>query len=367
MNPLVLQDGRNIEMSTKGKLNEPVIVGLLGDNRPFLYKNEAGEYDGVDMEIWRYIARENGYDSQFVYINSPNYDQEVDNLANGKYDILLGNLSITYSRSKEIAFSSIQYLDRNRVVYKYNPRANYYRYIQAFLSRSLMPFSIILFLTVVLGFLLSRRRNKAYSISMWETFTALLGDSGPHSAKVNIKSVLEVVIAVLILIISFYFTVYLQGATTTDIIRIESNYDKYNSLVALKDKSLIVLEGSSQKSHIDRLREEVNIANVVYKDPRKGSDVVSSGIADMYLKNTDKYAGFLVSEEAFASVEDKYPSLKMSSLDLGYDEIAIGVNRNKSALLEGINVSLAKIKDNGLLSSICKKFFTDDGYTKCFL
>ena len=67
-----------------------------------------------------------------------------------------------------------------------------------------------------------------------------------------------------------------------------------------------------------------------------------------------------------SEVEDKYPDLQISHINMGYDEIAMAVNKDNTDLLITINISLASMKDNKLLPNICEKFFKGDN-TKCIL
>ena len=102
------------------------------------------------------------------------------------------------------------------------------------------------------------------------------------------------------------------------------------------------------------------------KNSAQEGNIVSGGIADYYLKNSKKFDGIFVSEESFKQVENKYPNLRISNINMGYDEIALAVNKDNTDLLRNINISLASMKDDKLLPNICDKFFLGDN-TKCIL
>ena len=173
----------------------------------------------------------------------------------------------------------------------------------------------------------------------------------------------------------FYFTMFLQGATTTDIIRIESENDPFSDVSDLANKNILTIKGTSQSSFMKYYETKVklDVTDIDYddlpdevKNNAEEGNIVSGGIADYYLKNAEEFDGMFVSEESFKQVENKYPDLRISSFNMGYDEIAIAINKNNTDLLRKINISLASMKDNKLLPNICEKYFLGDN-TKCIL
>jgi ABC-type amino acid transport substrate-binding protein len=355
--------------------DRPLRVALCGDNKPYLYKNQSGMYDGLDYDIWKTIQDQLNVPCKFIYLDKPNYDEEINNLSNGKYDVLIGNISINSKRSKIVNFTSLEYLDQNRLIYKHDDSNNYYRYLKAFINRAFFPLIIIFLFALLLGYALTiNNKNKLFS-NVWITLTALLGNTDKVSQKTNISNLVEVFIAVIILIISFFFALFLQGAVTTDIIRIESTNDPFYDLATLNDKNILCLKGTSQSSYLKNMKNKINVKVTDYdydkfskrkQNNQFDGNVVSSGIADYYLNNTDKFNGFFVAEESFKAIQDMYPSLRKSGLNLGYDEIAIAIHKNNHDLLEKINQVLSEMKDKEVLPSLCEKYFKD-GVTKCIL
>ena len=356
-------------------MTDTITVGLLGDNKPYMYKNSSGMIDGLDYEIWKTIESEQDLQCDYKYVETPNYDEEIRKLAEGKYDVLVGNISITEPRANEVLFSSLQYLDQNRLVYKHSDSDIYWRYLAAFGSRGIVPFAIIIFMALVLGyFLLLNRKKGNFMTVFYNTIISLLGEYQNLSTKSQ-SSYVEFFISFMILIVSFYFTMFLQGATTTDIIRIESENDPYGDIGDLANKNILTIKGTSQSSFMKYYESKVklDVTDIDYDDlpedvkkTAEEGNIVSGGIADFYLKNHKKFDGMFVSEESFKQVENKYPDLRISTMNLGYDEIAMAVNKKRTDILQKINLSLANMKDNKLLPNICEKYFLGDN-TKCIL
>ncbi len=365
----------NYNMNTSPS-DKPLRVALCGDNKPYLFKNKGGMYDGVDFDIWRHIQDKLDVPCKFIYLDKPNYDKEIQNLADGKYDVLIGNISINNSRNKLVNFTHLEYLDQNRLIYKHVNTNNYYKYLQAFIKRAVVPIIAIFIFASILGYALTINNKKNFMSNAWNTLTALLGNTDRVSQKTNIGNLVEIFIAIVVLVISFFLGLFLQGAVTTDIIRIESTNDPFYSISTLNNKHILSLKGTSQSSYLKNLTNKVNVNVVDYdytgferrqNDDEFDGNVVSSGIADYYLKNTEKFSGFFVAEESFKAIQDMYPDLRQSNLNLGYDEIAIAINKNNDNLLEKINLVLSEMKDNEVLPSLCEKYFKDGGVTKCIL
>ena len=157
--------------------DKTIVVGLLGDNKPYLFKNQSGMIDGLDYEIWKTIEKEQGLKCDYKYIETPNYDDEIKNLKKGKYDVLVGNISITNTRVNDVLFSSLQYLDQNRLVYKHSDSDIYLRYLGAFAKRGIVPFALIIFMGLILGyFLLLNRRKGSFMNVFYNTIISLLGE-----------------------------------------------------------------------------------------------------------------------------------------------------------------------------------------------
>tara|TARA_Y100000992_G_C21241957_1_gene481201 strand:- start:337 stop:1410 length:1074 start_codon:yes stop_codon:yes gene_type:complete len=355
--------------------SDKIVVGLLGDNKPYMFKNSAGIIDGLDHEIWKTIESEQDFQCEYKYVETPNYDEEIKKLADGEYDVLVGNISITHPRANDVTFSSLSYLDQNRLVYKHSDSDVYFRYLGAFASRGLVPFAIIIFFGLILGyFLLLNRKKGSYMNVFYNTIISLLGEYQNLGTKTR-SNYVEFFISFMILIISFYFTMFLQGATTTDIIRIESENDPFSDVSDLANKNILTIKGTSQSSFMKYYETKVklDVTDIDYddlpdevKNNAEEGNIVSGGIADYYLKNAEEFDGMFVSEESFKQVENKYPDLRISSFNMGYDEIAIAINKNNTDLLRKINISLASMKDNKLLPNICEKYFLGDN-TKCIL
>ena len=82
-----------------GKLN----VVVKADDLVNCYKDGSGELLGPDIEILYEFARKNGYQLNFIEVNT--YDEQVDFLKNKSADIAVGNFIVRDDKKNEVEFS----------------------------------------------------------------------------------------------------------------------------------------------------------------------------------------------------------------------------------------------------------------------
>lgn len=85
---------------------DSLVVGMIEEDRPpFFYYTGDGSMDGLDVEISLGIA--NSFGVELVIDRTARSNQELcENLARGKYDMVLSKLSMTPERAMGISFSA---------------------------------------------------------------------------------------------------------------------------------------------------------------------------------------------------------------------------------------------------------------------
>ena len=93
-------------------------LGYLVDQRPFSYRNEAGEAEGYGVDLCRQIAAEvktrvPGLAVDWVPVTA---DRRIGEVELGSIDILCSPMSVTLERRKDVAFSVPVFAAGNRAV-----------------------------------------------------------------------------------------------------------------------------------------------------------------------------------------------------------------------------------------------------------
>ena len=80
-----------------------VRVGLTGDYRPFSIKDEAGRFEGLDVDMAESLAKGLGVRLEIVPTSWPTL---LPDLQNQRYDIGMGGITVTLDRAKTAYFSA---------------------------------------------------------------------------------------------------------------------------------------------------------------------------------------------------------------------------------------------------------------------
>ena len=65
---------------------------------PFEYQNDSGEYEGIDVELIKAIAEQQGFN---VEISNPGFDAALNAVQAGQADAVIAGMSITDARKEE--------------------------------------------------------------------------------------------------------------------------------------------------------------------------------------------------------------------------------------------------------------------------
>ncbi len=101
-------------ISESGRLK----LGYLVDQRPFSFRNEAGEAEGYGVELCRQVAAEVKARSPGVTVDwvPVTLDRRIGEVELGSIDLLCSPMSVTLGRRKDVAFSIPVFAGGNRAV-----------------------------------------------------------------------------------------------------------------------------------------------------------------------------------------------------------------------------------------------------------
>ena len=319
-----------------------VIVGVLLNKKPLLYKDSEDNYTGLIMDVWKQIAKTANIKSKYVYVEKPNYDNEVEKLNNEKYDVLVGDISVISERSKLANYARTLFLSKDVIVFKSKDAFNT-SFLSSTLKIFIKPLAIFLGLGLFFGYILylfDKRRGVKWSV--WGTIGSLLGEPGTIVERANIKSHPALFSSGIILLVAFFFTMYLQSIITAKSIKNLNKYDPH--LKSIIDNKILVNEGDS---HVFTLIHHGAEPVYVKKDEIKRDNYFK------LLKNNKKIDGYITTNINATKDVDLYPSLSISEYDFGYDQIAFMVKKNRNDLLQRINTSIVKLQENNFIKNKC--------------
>lgn len=86
-----------------------LVVGTGSDLPPFYFTNENGDFDGLEIDLARLLARGLFNDERKVEFVVQTSDSRIPNLLSNRVDITIQNLTVTAPRAQQIEFSITYY------------------------------------------------------------------------------------------------------------------------------------------------------------------------------------------------------------------------------------------------------------------
>ena len=193
------------------KIGIPNIYFLEG------YKDINGEYKSITVEIWNYIEKKlnKKYNFKKIFIEDNNLDPDnyINQLSQGKYDLLIGPWFIGYDRYLKVDFS-IPYLKKKlmivyspQVFYKINPLL-YSKYIAKIWIR---PLFFIILISIICSFILyqTTKINNMKDV-FYNVTSGFFGQTSGFIQKLRSNTISGNIISCFIMIIIFITFSYIQ-------------------------------------------------------------------------------------------------------------------------------------------------------------
>lgn len=316
-------------------------VGLVKDSYPYVSCDK--EKGGFIIDIWDHVVSKYNLKYDLECIDSSNYDDMILQLAQGKYDVLLGDFSVLHRRWEIVNFSRPFYVVKVIIARKSKNSIK-----DIFTNKTIiLLFSLSLVLIIIYAIISKIITKDSFGKAFYEAFVNFFANireifpryKSKYFSKANIK-ILNVIWTVLRYL--FYTIVISQ------IIGIFVNYsdfiseNEFNSI-----QEVLVLKGTSFVDYVKQMG-------------KKPIEIENRELIVDRLRNSNKTEYWLQDTFLLYDYLDKYAAdMKMSTMNrpLIYDEISIAVNKNFPEVLDMINDVLTELQENGKMNKICRGYF----------
>ena len=303
-------------------------VGII-NNPPFIYNQE--KISGFTIDVWEHIAKQKKIKYKYYTIKG-GIKKAIDE---NKYDVYLGRVNITPELISKVDFTIPYYFSNFAVVTK--PKNNTSDIIA--LSAKLLTFLIsYILISMTIYYFLQEK-----DIKLNEVIYYTIKNMSPYLAGKRDTDLLArfnylfTFIFILVALINYYFVIF-----NTEV---ESDLPKKPILVDSKSRTLI--------KYLNSRGAQVKIVN-----NSGGFDK----LLDLYLEDPDELSGVFITEEGKISKNGilfnnnpKYQGLRFKRYNFGRTQNNIAIKKNHP-LYQSINSELIKIKENGTLYDISKKW-----------
>lgn len=316
--------------------------------KPYAYKVEAtGKHTGIIYDLWEQMKPELNKKYEIIehYVETRNYNDAIQQVSDGKYDMLVAFSVYDLNRLRSVNFTIPIMLEK--LVIAKRPMNGLEQFIQVAMNTFAFNLLLLLALGVILGYLLYLVEPKrGFRRAILSVIASLFGEAGNLSERSSLSSY-GMISVIFIFVVSFCFVVYFQAIVTEEVIQINKGDESFNELT---DSTLLVPKGYTMAN--ETIASNYG-ANVVYKD-NSIPDLVRKYIVND--ANSNEYHGVL--SDALLIEELKKTTSGFSVTEpVGYQAIAFAVNMTQGSLLKDANLTITDLQDNFKLHKICKAYY----------
>ena len=346
---------------------------LLLESAPFVYQDSTGNITGFEYDLIQSFIKQHKIDAEITFLTQDKikktYNEYVQDLADGKYDMMSGNITQTFERSQKITYSHPTHFDILSIFYEpksTGPQINDSYYVKILLI-VLKFIAIILVLGFFLAFIhyYSSNFKTTFTASLWRVYAALLGEPGlgVHPTKFNEKvtrgSFVNLTFRALLILLSALFGIYLGAIVTSERLANVLTNAPFSELKDLNGKTILAYADGSDYDILNSYNKMYNFKIEPFAEDG-GTPYHGENISDYFQKNKEKLKldGFIMASEAFRHY-DTAGRYKRGTLLFPKSTIGIAFNNKNKIKIKQFNQIIHKLRGEGILIKLCKKYFKD--------
>lgn len=349
--------------------NRKVKIGLL-EAQPYIMKDSLNNIKGFEYEILQEFIKRYNIDAEFIYLKASEqkktYNEHIKDLADGKYDMLIGNISQTYERTKIIDYSQPISVDIMSIFHKNVTRTTSIKYVYKMIKTILQVLAVILIVGLFISFIHYSTSNFkiTYKESLWRAWSALLGEPGlgvnPTKFNNNVKtaSTSNLAIRASMVFLSALFGIYLTSLVTSERLADISKNKPFQKEEQLIGKNILVIGNRYDEDLLKRYQK-------IYDFKITTIDEISENYYDTlknyYLENKEKLKldGFFMTAEVFFYF-NKDDAIEKGDLILEKGLISAAFNKKNRLLLHKFNKTIGYLREKKHMHYLCETYFKHD-------
>ena len=325
---------------------------------PFALYDSENTINGIAVDIFKEIARRNQWSYKLIPVNT-SVDKSIDELTTGKYDILIGPVSVTKDRIQKVSFSKPFFLGETKVAINrqsVSPLKAVLDLLEAIPLGLVLNIFLLLLVVAHIIWLSERRKNKEMPthyihgiiFSSWLFVTHFFKGGllyRPKSVVARFILMFWLIIALSVfLVATSTYTAYITA-------KVVDSRDSIESSRELKGQRIAYVEGQNYSG----FPAHVGAVGIKTRDLKE---------ALMMVQDKEVFAaigGQLILESELKEIYA--PDVVISSVRLKFDAFTFAFPL-KSPYLRPTNITLVEMQDSEEVSSICKVYIAEK-YVNC--
>jgi hypothetical protein len=359
-------------MENINKEKEHINVNILLDNGSFntqkdTYITGDQTYSGMSWDIWHEIKQPLEKKYIFKVIFTPekdwrsNHNAVIQNVEDGKYDIVIGPFMNTTERKQMVNFTQPIALDGVAILHK--NKTTFLRRLINTLTPFLKAAVLLIVFGIVAGFVLNyhdpkrgkflntvkNSKNKSLLRAVLTGISSMFGEMGylSENATLTIGTLIMVIIIMLFATLMLNF---IQAEITATNIEARQN----DSINKINLKNFSPYLGFKNAAPVNVLQKYDNI-QVTYL--RQGTTTKQA--VKEYNNKSPQYGGYITTKALGFDLVRENQNMFLSYGDFGYAPVSFIVNKRKQNFLQDIDIELLKLKENSRLEKICRTYFPE--------
>ena len=361
-----------IHQNDKGKddniiiKNKKVKIGLL-EAHPYIMKDSLNNTKGFEYDILLEFIKQHNIDAELIYMKGSeqkkSYNEYIEDLADGKYDILIGNISQTYERTKIINYSQPLAVDVLSLFYKNTETTTTSKYVYKMFITILEIIGLILLVGFFIAFIhyYSSNFKTTFKESLWRVWSALLGEPGlgvnPSKLNNNVAkaSTLNLGVRALLVLLSALFGIYMTSLVTSERLADISKNKPYQKLEQIIGTNILVIGDRFDEDLLRRYQKTYNF-KITTIEEGDGNDYET--LKNYYLQNKSKLKldGFFMTSEVFFFF-NKDNTIAKGDIILEKGLISAAFSKKNVSLMHKFNKTIGMLREKKYIHELCEKYF----------
>ena len=361
-------------MDNKKNKKKKIKIGIFMDNiteaqisafkEPFSLFDKDTKKKTIDvnpksllLDIWTAIEMElkvkNKYEINREIIKSNSYDEALEVMNKGNFDILIGAFEPTLKRRKKTNFSETYLICTPTIIYKSETgKTKLFSYFKYLVKLWVKPLILLLMIGFLLSMILYKFVNIRLMHSLYYSTAALFGARGAILRASDKNNPIKLFFGIFILFIIYFFTIYINASTTAKSVQ----YFKKSMKIENTIEGLRIL---TFKGWL--YREIVENGGLPIEVPEGNHDIMQ-----YYVNNREKLKldGFLTLPLDREVSKAEKLGLNISELVLNRYHASFPISYKNKELADIVNQKIRHLKDTKELLNMCS-LWTHQKYVMC--
>jgi ABC-type amino acid transport substrate-binding protein len=322
----------------------------MTDSAPFSFKIDKG-FDGLALRLWQQVALINKWNHYEFIEASGNVEEAIRSLNSGRFEVLLGPVSINYKNLKSANFSIGYFINRLSLVTPKKPHDFWTLFSQSLNEGfvGMTQFSIFAFLLLAHLVWLNEKtlylRAMSYKNGISKVLWSFLMVLGTIDMPYEPRHTLSKIFMIIWMITAICFTTAFTGIVSSAF-TVSSVHQSSAEIQDLRGKKFIYIEGNIAKSFMSSFHKVYDAQWIPVQTIDEAFELLLKGKAEGILEDYIMAKTYMENHHI--------DNLKIDILSFSRDLFGVAFVKG-SSYLEPFNNALLKMRNEGISQAMCMR------------